>query len=38
MNLIYISQVSKMHARISYKDGAFYLIDLQSEHGTYVTE
>ncbi|GAY52391.1 hypothetical protein CUMW_141380 [Citrus unshiu] len=32
------AQVSKMHARISYKDGAFYLIDLQSEHGTYVTD
>lgn len=32
------AQVSKMHARISYKDGAFYLIDLQSEHGTYLTD
>lgn len=30
-------QVSKSHACISYKDGAFFLIDLQSEHGTYIT-
>lgn len=33
-----ISQVSKMHARVSYKDGAFYLIDLRSDHGTYIIE
>ncbi|KAK2657477.1 hypothetical protein Ddye_010529 [Dipteronia dyeriana] len=32
------SQVSKMHARVSYKDGAFFLIDLRSEHGTYITD
>ncbi|XP_019054761.1 PREDICTED: zeaxanthin epoxidase, chloroplastic isoform X2 [Nelumbo nucifera] len=32
------SQVSKMHARISYKDGAFYLTDLRSEHGTWITD
>ncbi|EEF38782.1 zeaxanthin epoxidase, chloroplastic [Ricinus communis] len=31
-------QVSKMHARISYKDGGFYVIDLQSEHGTFITD
>nr|UOL49154.1 zeaxanthin epoxidase [Chelidonium majus] len=31
-------QISKMHARISYKDGAFYLTDLQSEHGTWITD
>ncbi|KAL5754927.1 hypothetical protein ACOSP7_023147 [Xanthoceras sorbifolium] len=31
-------QVSKMHARVSYKDGAFFLIDLRSEHGTYITD
>ncbi|XP_044470270.1 zeaxanthin epoxidase, chloroplastic [Mangifera indica] len=31
-------QVSKMHARISYKDGAFFLVDLKSEHGTYITD
>ncbi|KDP31935.1 hypothetical protein JCGZ_12396 [Jatropha curcas] len=31
-------QVSEMHARISYKDGAFYVIDLQSEHGTYISD
>lgn len=38
INLICMSQVSKMHAHIRYKDGAFYLIDLRSEHGTYITE
>ncbi|CAA7056887.1 unnamed protein product [Microthlaspi erraticum] len=32
------SQVSKMHARVTYKDGAFYLMDLGSEHGTYVVD
>ncbi|KAG7535722.1 FAD/NAD(P)-binding domain superfamily [Arabidopsis thaliana x Arabidopsis arenosa] len=32
------SQVSKMHARVIYKDGAFFLMDLRSEHGTYVTD
>ncbi|KAK0605783.1 hypothetical protein LWI29_030671 [Acer saccharum] len=31
-------QVSKTHARVSYKDGAFFLIDLRSEHGTYITD
>ncbi|PIN25232.1 Zeaxanthin epoxidase [Handroanthus impetiginosus] len=31
-------QVSKMHARISYKDGAFFLTDLRSEHGTWLTD
>nr|AMJ39489.1 zeaxanthin epoxidase 1 isoform [Bixa orellana] len=30
-------QVSKMHARITYKDGAFFLVDLQTEHGTFIT-
>ncbi|KFK28343.1 hypothetical protein AALP_AA8G503900 [Arabis alpina] len=32
------SQVSKMHARIIYKDGAFFVMDLRSEHGTYVVD
>ncbi|KAF2295249.1 hypothetical protein GH714_032298 [Hevea brasiliensis] len=32
-----LSQVSNMHAHISYKDGAFYLIDLGSKHGTFIT-
>uniref|UniRef100_A0A1J3J267 Zeaxanthin epoxidase, chloroplastic n=1 Tax=Noccaea caerulescens TaxID=107243 RepID=A0A1J3J267_NOCCA len=32
------SQVSKMHARVTYKDGAFFLMDLGSEHGTYVVD
>ncbi|KAH6838286.1 zeaxanthin epoxidase [Perilla frutescens var. hirtella] len=31
-------QVSKMHARISYKDGFFYLTDLRSEHGTWISD
>ncbi|GLT38998.1 hypothetical protein SLA2020_132080 [Shorea laevis] len=31
-------QVSKTHARISYKDGAFFLTDLQSKHGTYIID
>lgn len=31
-------QVSKTHARITCKDGAFYLIDLRSEHGTFITD
>ncbi|KAI3462753.1 hypothetical protein Pfo_019416 [Paulownia fortunei] len=31
-------QVSQMHARISYKDGAFFLTDLRSEHGTWITD
>lgn len=31
-------QVSKMHARISCKDGAFFVTDLQSEHGTWIKD
>ncbi|KAL3525690.1 hypothetical protein ACH5RR_014062 [Cinchona calisaya] len=31
-------QVSKLHAQISYKDGLFFLTDLQSEHGTWITD
>ncbi|KAK6923042.1 Forkhead-associated (FHA) domain [Dillenia turbinata] len=31
-------QVSEMHARINHKDGAFFLTDLQSEHGTWITD
>ncbi|XP_059623888.1 zeaxanthin epoxidase, chloroplastic [Cornus florida] len=31
-------QVSEMHAQISYKDGAFFLTDLRSEHGTWITD
>lgn len=31
-------QVSKTHARITCKDGAFYLIDLRSEHGSFITD
>ncbi|KAL4367730.1 hypothetical protein GQ457_05G007140 [Hibiscus cannabinus] len=29
-------QVSKMHAQITYKDGALFMVDLQSEHGTFI--
>ncbi|XP_077250074.1 zeaxanthin epoxidase, chloroplastic-like isoform X2 [Tasmannia lanceolata] len=36
--VIPLSQVSKMHARIYCKDNAFYLIDLQSQHGTWITD
>ncbi|CAJ1942807.1 unnamed protein product [Sphenostylis stenocarpa] len=31
-------QVSPRHARINYKDGAFFLIDLRSEHGTWIVD
>ncbi|XP_042502239.1 zeaxanthin epoxidase, chloroplastic [Macadamia integrifolia] len=31
-------QVSDVHARISCKDGAFYLTDLRSKHGTWITD
>ncbi|KAF9599966.1 hypothetical protein IFM89_002001 [Coptis chinensis] len=30
--------VSENHARINCKDGAFYLTDLRSEHGTWITD
>ncbi|POO02807.1 Zeaxanthin epoxidase [Trema orientale] len=33
-----LPQVSKTHARISYKDGAFFLTDLRSKHGTWITD
>lgn len=35
---ISLPQVSEMHARISYKDGAFFVTDLRSEHGTWITD
>ncbi|XP_061371191.1 zeaxanthin epoxidase, chloroplastic-like isoform X1 [Gastrolobium bilobum] len=31
-------QVSQMHARINYKDGAFFLTDLRSQHGTWIID
>ncbi|KAF7129232.1 hypothetical protein RHSIM_Rhsim10G0117200 [Rhododendron simsii] len=31
-------QVSKMHARISCKDGAFFVTDLRSENGTWISD
>nr|UEC49040.1 zea-xanthin epoxidase [Gymnema sylvestre] len=32
------TQVSKVHARISYEDGLFFLTDLRSEYGTWITD
>ncbi|XP_038999997.1 zeaxanthin epoxidase, chloroplastic-like [Hibiscus syriacus] len=34
--VILSEQVSKMHAQINYKNGAFFIVDLQSEHGTFI--
>ncbi|KAI3665710.1 hypothetical protein L6452_44340 [Arctium lappa] len=31
-------EISKLHARISCKDGAFFVTDLRSENGTYITD
>ncbi|XP_073296249.1 zeaxanthin epoxidase, chloroplastic-like isoform X1 [Primulina huaijiensis] len=31
-------QVSKTHARISYKDGAYFVTDLRSEYGTWISD
>ncbi|KAJ1421237.1 Zeaxanthin epoxidase [Sesbania bispinosa] len=31
-------QISQMHARINYKDGAFFLTDLRSQHGTWIID
>nr|QED45764.1 zeaxanthin epoxidase [Petunia x hybrida] len=33
-----LPQVSEIHARISCKDGAFFVTDLRSEHGTWITD
>ncbi|XP_061342071.1 zeaxanthin epoxidase, chloroplastic-like isoform X2 [Gastrolobium bilobum] len=33
-----LPHVSQMHARINYKDGAFFLTDLRSQHGTWITD
>ncbi|KAI6700040.1 hypothetical protein NL676_014364 [Syzygium grande] len=32
-----LPQISKVHAQISYKDGAFFVTDLGSKHGTWIT-
>ncbi|XP_058777978.1 zeaxanthin epoxidase, chloroplastic-like isoform X2 [Vicia villosa] len=32
-----LPKVSQLHARINYKDDAFFLSDLQSQHGTWIT-
>ncbi|KAK5775277.1 hypothetical protein PVK06_043150 [Gossypium arboreum] len=31
-----VANVSKMHAQISYKDGAFFIVDLHIEYGTFI--
>ncbi|RDX64536.1 hypothetical protein CR513_56897, partial [Mucuna pruriens] len=36
--IIHLPQVSQMHARINYKDGAFFLTDLRSKYGTWITD
>ncbi|XP_038901320.1 zeaxanthin epoxidase, chloroplastic [Benincasa hispida] len=36
--IIPLPQVSEKHARIHYKDGAFFLTDLRSEHGTWLSD
>ncbi|GMH14791.1 hypothetical protein Nepgr_016632 [Nepenthes gracilis] len=33
-----LPQVSERHARVNYKDGAFFVTDLRSEHGTWITD
>lgn len=38
LNMHEFWQVSKNHARIHCKDNAFFLTDLQSENGTWITE
>ncbi|QHN85034.1 hypothetical protein HN873_054632 [Arachis hypogaea] len=32
-----VYKVSEMHAQFHYKDGAFFLTDLRSVHGTWIT-
>ncbi|KAK4776022.1 hypothetical protein SAY87_023983 [Trapa incisa] len=34
---ISLPQVSSLHARISYKDGTYFLTDLKSEHGSWIS-
>ncbi|KAK4801416.1 hypothetical protein SAY86_021903 [Trapa natans] len=33
-----LPQVSSLHARISYKDGAYFLTDLRSKHGSWISD
>ncbi|MED6196828.1 hypothetical protein PIB30_051027 [Stylosanthes scabra] len=33
-----LPEVSETHAQIHYKDGAFFLTDLNSDHGTWITD
>nr|KYP66845.1 hypothetical protein KK1_013156 [Cajanus cajan] len=36
--IIPLPKVSQVHARINYKDGAFFLTDLRSQYGTWITD
>ncbi|KAK7252833.1 hypothetical protein RIF29_37053 [Crotalaria pallida] len=36
--LIPLPKVSQIHARINYEDGTFFLTDLRSEYGTWITD
>ncbi|KAJ0984524.1 hypothetical protein J5N97_002880 [Dioscorea zingiberensis] len=33
-----LPQLNEVHARITYKDNAFYLTDMQSQHGTWISD
>jgi hypothetical protein len=34
----FLLKVSQFHAQINYKDDAFFLTDLSSQHGTWITK
>uniref|UniRef100_A0A2P2MN04 Zeaxanthin epoxidase, chloroplastic n=1 Tax=Rhizophora mucronata TaxID=61149 RepID=A0A2P2MN04_RHIMU len=36
--VIPLPEISGTHARITYKNGAFYVVDLRSKHGTFITD
>ncbi|KAL5099270.1 hypothetical protein RYX36_003597 [Vicia faba] len=36
-SFFFLLKVSQLHARINYEDNAFFLTDLQSQHGTWIT-
>ncbi|KAE9596671.1 hypothetical protein Lal_00007834 [Lupinus albus] len=36
--MISLPKISETHARINYKDGAFFLTDLRGEYGTWITD
>lgn len=37
-SFFFLLKVSQLHARINYKDETFFLTDLQSQHGTWITK